>query len=198
MAEAIEVPTLKRRRAWHSCFVAAGWAACLMVSSASLAESQSSQLKRVGVLWSGTPSATAANWGAFVQGMRELGWIECKNAHFVMRFDEDDKTRLPRLAAGFVVLRVDVIAVSTAATTAARTATKTIPIVYLDASDPIAEGLTSTLARPIGNITGVSWQTPRDGHEAAAACARVTTWTQASWDGSRSWRSEFRTGVQCL
>ncbi len=134
--------------------------ASLAVSDACVAQSQPSQLKRVGVLWSGTAKATEAYWGAFVQGMRSLGWIEGKTANFIMRFDDDDKTRLPGLAAELVALRVDVIAVSTVATPAARDATKTIPIVYLDASDPIAEGLTSTLARSTGNITGVSWQSP--------------------------------------
>jgi putative ABC transport system substrate-binding protein len=136
------------------------FAAILLLSEAGVAQSQSRELKRIGVLWSGTAEATQDYWGAFVSGMRDLGWIEGKSATFIMRFDEDDKTRLPRLAAELVEHKVDVIAVTTVAMPAARAATRTIPIVYTDASDPVAEGVTPTLARSVGNVTGVSWQTP--------------------------------------
>src|SRR5215813_5438105 len=90
--------------------------------------------------------------------MRELGWIEGKTAHFVIRFDDDDKTRLPKLAAELVALDVDVLAVTDIATPAARIATTKIAIVAVDCFDPIASGYTKSLSMPSGNVTGVTWQ----------------------------------------
>jgi putative ABC transport system substrate-binding protein len=91
--------------------------------------------------------------------MRELGWIQGRNVEFIERFDDGGKEKLPRLAAELVAAGVDVLAVSDYAVPAARGATKTVPIVAIDTFDPIAEGITSDLRRPGGNVTGVSWQT---------------------------------------
>ena len=129
----------------------------MLFAASAFAQDSSKSLKKIGVLWSGTREGTADYWGAFVKGMNELGWVDGKTAKFVLRFDNDDKTQLPKLAAELVALGVDVIAVTGAAAQAPRKATTTIPIV-VDSADPIAEGLTNTLSRPIGNITGVSWQ----------------------------------------
>ena len=126
-------------------------AACVMFAMSARAQDP---VKKIGVLWSGAEKETAPYWGAFVQGMNELGWIDGKTAKFVMRFDNDDKAQLPKLATELVKLGVDVIAVTGAAAQAARNATTTIPIVVPDSVDPIAEGLTATLSRPIGNVTG--------------------------------------------
>jgi putative ABC transport system substrate-binding protein len=126
-------------------------------------DAQRSPVKKVGVLWSGTADGTAPYWGSFIQGMKELGWIDGKTVRFIMRFDDDDKSKLPRLAGELVRLGVDVIAVTSVAARAASGATTTIPIVYLDASDPIVEGFTSSLRKPIGNVTGVSWQSMETG-----------------------------------
>jgi ABC-type uncharacterized transport system substrate-binding protein len=131
---------------------------CAMLTGPALPQDQPSAAKTIGVLWSGTADGTAAYWGAFLEGMRNLGWIDGKTAHFVMRFDNDDKTLLPELARQLVALRVDVLAVTIIAAPAARTATVDIPIVVLDSGDPIVDGLTKTLSRPIGNVTGISWQ----------------------------------------
>lgn len=130
-------------------------AACVVFAMSARAQDP---VKKIGVLWSGTADGTAPYWGAFVQGMRELGWVEGKTARFIMRFDDDEKARLPKLAAELVALGVDVIAVTGLVAQVPRRATTTIPIVFVDSSDPIAEGHTKTLSRPIGNVTGVSWQ----------------------------------------
>jgi len=91
------------------------------------------------------------------EGLGELGWIEGKNLAFEGRYAEDDLDRLPLLAAELVSLDVDVIVTSgTLAPLAAKRATSTIPIVMAGAGDPIGSGLVASLARPGGNVTGLS------------------------------------------
>lgn len=98
--------------------------------------------------------------GAFRQGLRELGYIEGQNIDIVYRYTNGDD-QLPELAAELVRLKVDVIVTSsTAATRAAKNATTTIPIVMAAASDPVGTGLVVSLARPGGNITGLSLMAP--------------------------------------
>jgi putative tryptophan/tyrosine transport system substrate-binding protein len=150
--------SVEAARVWHYKFLTLLFAACAMLADSAVAQDQRNPAKKIGVLWSGTAEGTAPYWGAFIQGMGELGWIDGKTAHFIVRVDEGEKSRLPKLAAELVTLGVDVLAVATIATAAARSATTTIPIVCTDASDPILEGHTTTLRRPIGNVTGVSWQ----------------------------------------
>jgi putative ABC transport system substrate-binding protein len=132
---------------------------CSLLASSTFAESQS-RPKVIGVLMSGTADATMPYIEAFIHGMSELGWIDGETVQYVVRFDEDDKRRLPKLAAELVALHVDVLAATSAsvATPAARTATTTIPIVAMDTYDPIEEGLTPSLGTPIGNVTGASGQ----------------------------------------
>jgi len=93
--------------------------------------------------------------------LRELGWIEGKNVTFEHRFAENRLERLPELAAELVRLNVDVIvAVGTLGPLAAKRATTTIPIVMLSAGDPLGTGLVDSLARPGGNVTGMSLMVP--------------------------------------
>jgi putative tryptophan/tyrosine transport system substrate-binding protein len=120
-------------------------------------------LPKIGELWSGTESSLESYRQPYVEGMRALGWIDRKTATFVVRYDDGDPSRLPALAAELLGLGIDVLVVNTRALPAARKATTTIPIVCLDMFDPIAEGVTSTLARPGGNVTGVSWQSVETG-----------------------------------
>jgi len=148
----------KAARSWHWKWLIAVIVACVMLADSAVAQDPGS-IKKIGVIWSGTEAATAPYWGAVVKGLRELGWIEGKTAHFIMRFDDDDKSRLPKLAAELVGLRVDVLAVTSIAAPAARSATSTIPIVACDAYDAVGEGLTPDLKRPSGNVTGVTYQT---------------------------------------
>jgi putative ABC transport system substrate-binding protein len=94
---------------------------------------------------------------AFLQGLRDLGYVEGRNVVIESRSAEGKLERLPALAAELVALKVDVIvAPSTPGALAAKRATGTIPIVFPAASDPVASGLVTSLARPGGNVTGLS------------------------------------------
>jgi putative tryptophan/tyrosine transport system substrate-binding protein len=153
----VSAPLNSNNRGLVRCLILA-LAACVTFIDCAVAQDPRSP-KNIGVIWSGTEEGTAPYWGALVQGLRELGWIDGKTAHLTMRFDDDDKSRLPKLAAELVSLRVDVLAVTSIAAPAARSATTTIPIVACDAYDAVEEGLTSDLKRPSGNVTGVTYQT---------------------------------------
>src|SRR5262249_52560062 len=115
---------------------------------------------RIGYLASGSGSG-AANprpVEAFRQGLRDLGWVEGRNIVIEYRYAEGRPERLPELADELVRLKVDVIAASpTPAAVAARNATRTIPVVGMSLTEPVAVGLVSSLARPGGNVTGVTY-----------------------------------------
>ena len=94
---------------------------------------------------------------AFRQELSKLGWIEGKNITIEYRFAEQKNERLPELAADLVRLKVDLIVVTAGpAALAAKRATTTIPIVMTSATDPVGAGLVASLARPGGNVTGLS------------------------------------------
>jgi len=98
---------------------------------------------------------------AFLQGLRDLGYVDGRNVVIEYRFAEGKLERYPALAAELVALKVDVIvAPITPAALAAKQATRTIPIVFAAVGDPIRDGLVTSLARPGGNVTGVSSLTP--------------------------------------
>ena len=98
---------------------------------------------------------------AFRQGLRELGYVEGENIIIEYRYAEGKFDRLPALAAELVRLKVDIIVTGgPAATRPAKEATSTIPIVMAQSSDPVAEGFVVSLARPGGNITGLSTYAP--------------------------------------
>ena len=104
-------------------------------------------------------SAASATWAveAFRQGLRKLGYIEGQNILIEYRWADGRFERLPALAAELVRLKVDVIvAHNTPAALAARDATSTIPIILVNAGDPVGSGLVASLARPGGNVTGLS------------------------------------------
>jgi putative ABC transport system substrate-binding protein len=113
---------------------------------------------RIGVLGNGRPEASA-EWGAFRQGLRELGWIEGQNVAITYRAAEGKPDRFPALARDLVQLKVDVIVVAgPPAINAARDATSTVPIVFVALADPVASGYVTSLARPGGNLTGLASQ----------------------------------------
>jgi putative ABC transport system substrate-binding protein len=115
----------------------------------------------VGLLGSGTAAAQSQWTTAFVQRMRELGWIEGRNLTIEYRWAEGYNERLAGLAADLVRLKVDVILThNTPPPLAAKRATSTIPIVFATAGDPVGSGIVANLARPGGNVTGLSSQTP--------------------------------------
>jgi len=118
---------------------------------------------RIGLLGTtppGDPGAVRV-WGAFFQGLRELGYVEGQNLIIERRFSEGRDERLPALAADLVRLRVDVIVAAGGPTPhAAKRATTTIPIVAPNHGDPVGTGLVASLARPGGNVTGLSILNP--------------------------------------
>jgi putative ABC transport system substrate-binding protein len=100
-------------------------------------------------------------WAVFLEALRGLGLVEGGNITFVRKYADDRLDRLPELAAELVRLNVDVIvAVGTLAPLAAKRATTTIPIILVNAGDPVGSGLVTSLARPGGNITGMSLMAP--------------------------------------
>jgi putative tryptophan/tyrosine transport system substrate-binding protein len=123
------------------------------------AEAQSAgNIARIRVLDVGhSPLAAVELQRAFRQALRALGWVEGHNLAFESRWSEGDPDRLRELAAELVRLKVDVItATGASAIRAAQQATRTIPIVMLGTTDPVGSGFVASLARPGGNITGVS------------------------------------------
>ena len=115
--------------------------------------------RRVGLLMSTTPAAAAHIVAAFVDGLRERGHAEGKDVVYEYRWAESHGERFAELAADLVRQRIDVIVASSqAAALASARATKTIPIVMVNASDPVEARLVASLARPGGNVTGLSQQ----------------------------------------
>lgn len=113
---------------------------------------------RIGLLAGGWPTANPRSIEAFREGLREFGWIEGQNIVIDYRFAEGRFDRLPVLAAELIQLKVDVIAASaTPAPVAAKNATGAIPIVMIMTGDPVGVGLVASLARPGGNVTGISY-----------------------------------------
>jgi putative tryptophan/tyrosine transport system substrate-binding protein len=118
---------------------------------------QAGKIFRIGFLDSSTASGMAGLLEAFRQELSKLGWIEGKNIAIEYRFGEQQNERLPELAAELVRLKVDLIVVTgTPSVLAAKKATTTIPIVVTSALDPVGAGLVGSLARPGGNVTGLS------------------------------------------
>jgi putative ABC transport system substrate-binding protein len=120
---------------------------------------QSGKVYRIGYLSTGSASGTYTRpLEAFRQGLRELGWHEGGNVLIEYRYAEGRADRLPALAHELVKLNVDVIVASpTPAALAARNATPTIPIVAMSLTEPVAVGLVASLARPGGNVTGLTY-----------------------------------------
>ena len=120
---------------------------------------QAGKLPTIGFLVPGTPSTHGQWFAALAQRLRELGWIEGRTITVEYRWAEGRSERFAEIAAEFVQLKVDVIVTaSTVATEAAKHATSVIPIVFAVAGDPVGSGLVASLARPGGNVTGLSLQ----------------------------------------
>jgi putative ABC transport system substrate-binding protein len=118
---------------------------------------QAEKVYRLGVLGGGAPPPSRAPAG-LIEALRGLGYVEGRNLRVESRYAEGRPELLPNLAAELAQLNVDVIVSFTApATAAAKAATSTIPIVMSDVGDPVASGLVASLARPGGNVTGLSF-----------------------------------------
>jgi putative ABC transport system substrate-binding protein len=137
----------------------AGTSAMLLAAPRGAGAQQPGKLPTIGYLGANTPSAESQRIAAFVQRLRELGWIEGRTIAIEVRWAEGRNERFAEIAAEFVRLKVDVIVTAgTAAVVAAKQATSVIPIVFAVAGDPVGTGLVASLARPGGNVTGLSLQ----------------------------------------
>ena len=122
---------------------------------------QPKKIAKIGYLLPSTPAAAAHLLEAFRQGLRELGYVEGKTLVLELRYGEARTERLPELARELVGLKVDVIVTATdVAIAAVKRETQTIPIVMGNSTDPVGTGFVASLARPGGNITGLSSISP--------------------------------------
>jgi putative ABC transport system substrate-binding protein len=136
-------------------FIAGSLALGLLTAPLATEAQQIPRVPKIGLLRIGSPPDT--NPAAFLQGLRDLGYVEGQNIIIEYRWAAGRAERIPELTAELVRLKVDVI-VSTGDTgaLAAKQATSTIPIVVPAVTDPVGVGVVATLARPGGNVTGLS------------------------------------------
>jgi putative ABC transport system substrate-binding protein len=153
-----QMNTLRR----HALALMAGVLAAPLASFAQ----QPAKIPRIGFLHPGAQQASDSQLQAFRDGLRALGYVEGKNLQLEVRWGEGTLDRLPALAAELVQLKVDIIVAATSPSVeAARQTTRTIPIVMPVSSDPVGDGLVASLARPGGNITGLSVMAPELGEK---------------------------------
>jgi putative tryptophan/tyrosine transport system substrate-binding protein len=120
---------------------------------------QSAKLPTIGFLGPTTPSSESQHLAAFVQRLRELGWVEGRDVTIEVRWAEGRDERYAQIANEFVRLKVDIILThNTLPVLAAKQATSVIPIVFASAGDPVGTGIVASLGRPGGNMTGLSSQ----------------------------------------
>jgi putative ABC transport system substrate-binding protein len=144
-----------RMRVWYLAVIAS--VAVGIFHAPSVEAEQAEKVFHIGFLSAGLRSGGAFSREEFRQALREAGYVEGKNIVIEERFAEADVNRLPALASELLDLKVDVIVTSGgAAAQSAKKATSTIPIILLGAGDPVGAGLVASMARPGGNITGVT------------------------------------------
>ena len=174
---------------------------------------QPTKLHRIGYLLGASSSFYTARIDAFQQGLNELGYTEGKNIVIEYRYADGKADRLPALAVELVRLKLDVIvATTTPSVLAVKKASATIPIVFVSVADPVASGLVASLARPGGNITGLTILAPELSgkrlellKEAVPKATRVAfLWNSANpaqgllWKESQAAAQELRLQLQSL
>jgi len=154
---------------------------------------QPKKIARIGYLFASTPAATALNIEAFRQGMRELGHVEGKTFVLELRYGEGRAERFPEIARELVGLKLDMIVAATDVVIAAvKRETQTIPIIMASSNDPVATGLVASLARPGGNVTGLSIISPElSGKRLELAGEVVTGLSRVAF----LWNPDVRGGV---
>ena len=163
---------------WFSILVAAAVLTFSVITEAQ----QTGKIFRIGFLDPSTASGSAVLVEAFRQELSKLGWIEGKNFTIEYRFAEQKHRRPAELAADLVRLKVDlIVGTGTPAALAAKNATKTIPIVMVSVGDPVAAGLVASLARPGGNVTGLSNLATRAKHQKARDTQGHNPQARPSW-----------------
>jgi putative ABC transport system substrate-binding protein len=141
--------------------IAIALSAVLLALSFPAQAQQPKKVPRIGFLSGSPPSSIKARTEAFRQGLRDLGYVEGKNIVIEWRSGEGKRDRFPAVAADLVRLKVDLIVTAgPLVTRAAKQATSTIPIVMAQDPDPVGNGFVASLARPGGNITGLSSLAP--------------------------------------
>jgi putative tryptophan/tyrosine transport system substrate-binding protein len=149
------VPSLRRRE--FLVLLSGAAAATLGWPHSARAQRRQARVRTIGFLGATTPTIWSANLAAFTQRLRELGWIEGSNIVIEYRWAQGRDDRHAELAAELVRQKVEVIVTAgTTAVMAVKAATSTIPIVFAAAGDPVRTGLVASLARPGGNVTGLS------------------------------------------
>jgi putative tryptophan/tyrosine transport system substrate-binding protein len=135
--------------------------ALLFALCTSAAAQQPAKVRRIGIVsGTGNPTEAGSSIKIFRQALQELGYSEGKNILFEYRYTEGDRDRIPGIVAELMNLKVDILFSTQAIVVrAAKRATKTIPIVMAITPDPVAAGLVDSLARPGGNITGLTFLT---------------------------------------
>ena len=141
--------------------VCAGMIIVLTMAHAPVAMAQDRQRPaRIGQIWLQDVAGAEPYHRAFRDGMLALGYVDGQNVTYFTRYANGNPDRLPSLVGELIAAKVDVLYVTVKALQAATQATTTIPIVSASFYDPVAEGFANSLARPGGNVTGMSWQTP--------------------------------------
>jgi putative ABC transport system substrate-binding protein len=166
---------------------------------------QPRKLPTIGYLGPSTPAGQGQWLAAFVERLRELGWIDRRTVAIEVRWAENRAERYAEIAAEFVRLKVDVIATLGIAVPAAKRATSAIPIVFAVDADPVGSGLVASLARPGGNVTGLSSQSPDTAskrlqllHEVVPGLRRLAILGNPDWHGAVQEMNEVRTVAPAL
>jgi putative ABC transport system substrate-binding protein len=161
---------MRREATGNKKFISTVLSVLLFALGVSAEAEQPAKVPRIGYLNASLPSTNPARIEAFRQGLRELGYVEGKNIIIEYRAAEEKLDRLPALAAELVRLKIDILVTAgPPGTRAAREANVTIPIVMGFDNDPVGNGFVTSLARPGGNITGLS----RFLHSPALPCSGV-------------------------